>query len=1556
MENQENNNPPFSETSLDFTEPTAKISLGNSSSWAFEYEDFTIESWVYCKDLSDDGTYLNDKAIFGSMTASRYKQQFLFYVRYNGTLGFWNGYTAVGGGKLENNKWHHVALCRRNLRIYMYLDGKLVYNGCETSRFRQTSNFSVGAVYDPYVSTSNKWTRYFDGYMQDLRVIKDFAVYTCNFVPSKKLLEVCPKSERCPAPPEKCLLYISYEFNMPWYMGGSYRTNTHVIEIEKNKAPFTTSHIFMTTQKARYAPGTNTGSIRNVKVKASNDTEWAVVEVDLNTRHEEVYSKNSRYTAIAFNLKIPTVLDNCTHNFENPTPTPEAWPWPTPTPIPQGVEVIRITQPPSPEVPDSDPDPVTIIPDNPPVSEIYGIGYNSFGQLGGGNDSPFENQPKSLQISPDIVFAKIKGGEDHTLMLTQDGQLYGMGSNAEGQLGEDIQTKTNEPTLITEGVLDFDVGFKNSLILVSDGDLYALGKNEHGSLGLGSTEKVNTLTKVKEDVSSFSMGAFHSMLTLSDGSLWVTGRNKYGQLGTENETDLNTFTKVLDSDVTQISLGTFHSMILKSDGSVWMSGDDSLGQFGRGNKENWEIWDANDGLDVSEVNVGSDFTQVGSNVFVKVVESGVIGINAGSIQSFIFKSNDGLYSTGLKSLKRWTDFAKVYGDTTGNYYADFYYAPEFQNISKFTLVGYDFQKVISEIEYADDLQKFIRRSYTYDYAGNKQHYRFNLFLHKNKKLYASGRIGGDYHQHFKDFSSDLVVSDGGYSYDYDSYYLETTHSMVQLEKNISLFGGGKDTYFVKRTNQDSTYKPILSETDIEVYAGGPNIYAKNGSGHTNSFQGLLSKVSVAEEISYVFSGKFGAIFIYADGSVRGAGTDFWHNYSFNAYSVPSKTDHFMNLGFFEAMEIDNAENVVKDWQKTLGDKEEHKLATYELLPAPSTDELKWVKAEFSSSHVLFLNKKGELWGAGDNQQGQLGMQTQGSVTEKFKKIRDGIRNFYTERDITYAINSANNLVKFTTGPDILIAENVLKFENGSYLTFDGELKSANDNTLIAEDVLDAVGETFYLKTDGSLIRKVGNEEILIVKDDTLRSVYLGSAGYMALKDDGSLWKLQTVNSQSGSSSDVEYFLEIFIESGVTFVNTDFYIRNNSHLLHQLVEFTPTPTFFTPTPTQTPGPYLVGKGAGPLGDNTLASRLEFVDILRGQNIADMHRGNGITLTISENGDVYGWKNTAINNFNVNPWGFPSANFSDPFQPKSFSSAFFTDGLTYKPSKAKIDNVDKFLATATTDLFIYKDLDGNVNLYGKYGTYDTKTDNNDLPKILDDVEDVKGNVFLLKDGTLNLSYAIGGITPIAIDTGVSKLIGNVNMATTDPNADHSGYRYHYGVQYIKGDDLMYAQRDWEFGVGQKDSFILENFGPHENVIEVSKSSFYDFRVYLTSDGTLFSKYTSTRHESTRTTTYNFKAHWTDTAMTTNHSWGSYNYNRHHSGIKKIVWATDVDAILGDGRILMKNGEVRSFTSKKSAYYYLSGPTVTYSLSNRVDITFNDDVTRQFRILGATYNYYE
>ena len=186
------NQAPFSETSLDFTSEQAKVELKSSDSLAFGYEDFTIESWVYCTDLSDEGDYLDDKTIFGTMSSGSNKQQFLFYIRHSGELGFWNGYEAVGGGKLENNKWHHVALVRPgNLRIYIYLDGILEHSSCNSIDYTQKDGFSVGAVYDPHLKSGPAWSRHFNGYMQDLRV-SSHAVYTSNFVLPDEPLEKCP--------------------------------------------------------------------------------------------------------------------------------------------------------------------------------------------------------------------------------------------------------------------------------------------------------------------------------------------------------------------------------------------------------------------------------------------------------------------------------------------------------------------------------------------------------------------------------------------------------------------------------------------------------------------------------------------------------------------------------------------------------------------------------------------------------------------------------------------------------------------------------------------------------------------------------------------------------------------------------------------------------------------------------------------------------------------------------------------------------------------------------------------------------------------------------------------------------------------------------------------------------------------------------------------------------------------------------------------------------------------------------------------------------------------
>ena len=217
----DNTQPPFSDNTLDFTPETARITLPSSESWAFGQNDFTIEAWVYNKNLVDTPDFKNDRTIFGSMQSHK-GNQFLFYVTDSGKLSFWNGRTSVGGGTLSNDTWHHVALVRRNQRLYMYLDGRIVYSGCHLANHQQMYGYSVGAVYDPYVN-GNKWTRFFDGYMQDVRVAHH-AVYTCNFHVPDKLLYKCSADERCPTP---CYLYINYDFNMPWYMGGRYKNNTH---------------------------------------------------------------------------------------------------------------------------------------------------------------------------------------------------------------------------------------------------------------------------------------------------------------------------------------------------------------------------------------------------------------------------------------------------------------------------------------------------------------------------------------------------------------------------------------------------------------------------------------------------------------------------------------------------------------------------------------------------------------------------------------------------------------------------------------------------------------------------------------------------------------------------------------------------------------------------------------------------------------------------------------------------------------------------------------------------------------------------------------------------------------------------------------------------------------------------------------------------------------------------------------------------------------------------------------------------------------------------------
>ena len=72
----------------------------------------------------------------------------------------------------------------------------------------------------------------------------------------------------------------------------------------------------------------------------------------------------------------------------------------------------------------------------------------------------------------------------------------------------------------------------HSLFLKNDGSLWAMGGNNNGQLGDGSFNNTNLPEQiVGSKVSMVAAGSWHSLFLKTDGSLWGMGFNRFGQLG-----------------------------------------------------------------------------------------------------------------------------------------------------------------------------------------------------------------------------------------------------------------------------------------------------------------------------------------------------------------------------------------------------------------------------------------------------------------------------------------------------------------------------------------------------------------------------------------------------------------------------------------------------------------------------------------------------------------------------------------------------------------------------------------------------------------------------------------------------------------------------------------------------------------------------------------------------------------------------------------------------------------------------------------------------------------
>ena len=170
-------------------------------------------------------------------------------------------------------------------------------------------------------------------------------------------------------------------------------------------------------------------------------------------------------------------------------------------------------------------------------SELWSCGNNYSGQLClESNDIQLSDIPIK---TPFADISKIACGSCHSLFQNSIGEIFACGNNEFGQLGlgpnSDHKNQIQACLIPYESntFVQFCCGFNHSLFLDEEGYVFSVGENYEGNLGLGNTENQKTLTQITKipQIRTISCSGHSCHLLDIDGNIWSFGQNYYGQLG-----------------------------------------------------------------------------------------------------------------------------------------------------------------------------------------------------------------------------------------------------------------------------------------------------------------------------------------------------------------------------------------------------------------------------------------------------------------------------------------------------------------------------------------------------------------------------------------------------------------------------------------------------------------------------------------------------------------------------------------------------------------------------------------------------------------------------------------------------------------------------------------------------------------------------------------------------------------------------------------------------------------------------------------------------------------
>ena len=283
--------------------------------------------------------------------------------------------------------------------------------------------------------------------------------------------------------------------------------------------------------------------------------------------------------------------------------------------------------------------------------------------------------PRMIFKLKDLRINKIFSGWEHNILIANNGDIYSFGNNKHYQCGMSNNNYINkiitDPTNIS--ILNNNIkgisaacGNEYTLILSNDHEVYAFGNNEDGVLGMNDIKiKKYEFTKINfgiytNQIKEISAGTVHNLALTQDNKLFSWGSSQGGQLGlpekylisqpnyqtsfflsTPKQISILSETKKLEN-IKSISCGEAHSLALTDKGEVYSWGFGSNGQLGLGFCE--DSFEPGTGLTKSRI-----FTP---HLIKELDEEKIIDVKCGKTFSMFINDKNELFACGVNDLNQ----------------------------------------------------------------------------------------------------------------------------------------------------------------------------------------------------------------------------------------------------------------------------------------------------------------------------------------------------------------------------------------------------------------------------------------------------------------------------------------------------------------------------------------------------------------------------------------------------------------------------------------------------------------------------------------------------------------------------------------------------------------------------------------------------------------------------------------------------------------------------------------------------------------------------------------